>query len=169
MNRGWVSLWRKLQDNPVFQKPELLKVFIWCLLKATHAESRVLIDCQEIKLQPGQFIYGRKKAAKELSMAESSVRNYIDFLAGERDHVGRHEDRELDIFSRSNYSIITLRNWNKYQKSGQQSGQRQDTYNNKNNGGTYREPRKASDLNRLDKFKRMHKLNEEVNSNERIG
>ena len=133
MKKGWVSFYRKILDSPVFDNPKILKVFIWCLLKASHTEYKVIIGLKEIILKPGQFIYGRKQAAKELKMAESTVRNYMDFLSGKRNSVDRYEDRELDINSTSVCSIVSIRNWDKYQKNGQHEGQPQDTYNNVNN------------------------------------
>lgn len=133
MNRGWISLFRKIKDSPVFDNPKILKVFTWCLLKASHKDQRFVIGLKEISLTPGQFIYGRKQAARELKMPESTVRNYMDFLSGKGKNSDRYVDREVDIKSMGVCSIVSIRNWDKYQKSGQQIGQAQDTYNNVNN------------------------------------
>jgi hypothetical protein len=157
--KGWIKLWRKLLDSPVFVKPEILKVFLWCLLKATHEEYRQVLGCQEVTLLPGQFIFGRNVAANELNMKESTVRNYIDFLTGRNHHVNRQKDRELDISSFSNYSIVIVRNWNKYQELGQKSGQRQDT--NKNKIVFQKEKYQKNEMEKsLDEVRKFKKLNE---------
>ena len=78
MERGWVKLWRKLLDSEIFQNEGLLKVAIWALLKANHKEAWVPLKTGRgktiVHLKPGQFIFGRRTAAKELKMPESSVR-----------------------------------------------------------------------------------------------
>jgi len=160
---GWIKLYRKLLDSPVFIKPEILKVFIWCLLKATHKEHRQVLGCQEMTLRSGQFIFGRKVAAKELNMKESTVRNYIDFLTGRKKYVNRHNDRELDIHPFSKYSIVMVRNWIKYQKLGQESGQQQDTNNNGNKTSLKRDENQTNEMEKsLDEVKKFKKLNESI-------
>ena len=81
---GYVFLHRKLIDSRVFQNAELLKVFIWCLLKANHKGAWVSIKTgrgeTEVYIKTGQFIFGRSTAAKDLRMPASPVRNRIRTL-----------------------------------------------------------------------------------------
>lgn len=111
MNRGYVNLWRKTQDTAVFQNEGLFKVFVWCLWRAAWKETYVAIKTgrgiSEVKLVPGQFIFGRESAAKELKMSPSTVWKRILKL------------KKLDflnIESNSHYSIITIINWHIYQQ-----------------------------------------------------
>lgn len=60
----------------------------------------------EIKIDPGQFIFGRKTAAKELRMKHSSVRDRMQKLK----NIGN-----LDITPNTHYSIISINNWLSYQ------------------------------------------------------
>lgn len=139
---GFVLLHRKLLQSTVFQSEGLLKVWVWCLCRANYQPETVVVKTgpgeRVVKLQPGQFIYGRKKAAKSLKMAESTVRRRMKIL----------EDLEnVDRQSFGNFSIITVKNWQKYQwpedertgsdtssepSSGQAADQAADT-GNKNN------------------------------------
>ena len=77
MDRGYVKLWRKITDSPCFKNEGLLKVWIWCLSKASHKGRVVQIQTgrgfTSIQIQPGQFVFGRKIAASELDMDESTV------------------------------------------------------------------------------------------------
>ena len=61
--KGWVKLYRKLQDSPIFGDPVLLKLFILCLLKANHKPNKVFLDGvnQPIQVAAGQFITGRNR------------------------------------------------------------------------------------------------------------
>lgn len=118
LGRGnWVRLYRKLIESAVFADAELLKVFVWCLLKANYRARQML----ETTVGPGQFIFGRKAAARELGMAESSVRNRMSRLK---------KLEILDIKVDSTFSVVTICNWRTYQdgdsESGQASGQEKD-------------------------------------------
>jgi len=132
---GYVFLHRKLIDSRVFQNAELLKVFIWCLLKANHKGGWVSIVTgrgkTDIYVKSGQFIFGRSTASKDLKMPESSVRNRIGTL------------QKIEIISvkpDTHYSIITIINWDTYQvtkpkedKQRTGKGQPKDTNNNDKN------------------------------------
>ena len=129
---GYVFLHRKLIGSRVFQNAELLKLFIWCLLKANHKGSWVPITTgrgkTEVFIQPGQFIFGRSTAARELNMPASSVRNRISTL---------QKIEIITVKKDSHYSIISITNWDTYQAIGnkidrQRTGKRQPEDTNKN-------------------------------------
>lgn len=103
---GWVKLHRCLINKPIFDNANLLKVWIWCLCKATHSEHDQLVGLQVVKLQPGQFIFGRIKAAEELNIPQSTVWRLITFLK---------KNESLDIKTNNKYSLITIDNWASYQ------------------------------------------------------
>jgi len=81
---GFVWLWRKSIGTRAFKNPELWKVWTWCLMKASHKSRIVKFKTGkshiEVIVNPGQFIFGRKTAAIDLDMPESSVRNRIEKL-----------------------------------------------------------------------------------------
>jgi hypothetical protein len=56
----------------------------------------------------GQFVFGRKKAAKELRLSEQEIRTLIVFLLN---------SGNLTIKSTNKFSIITIVNWHIYQVS----------------------------------------------------
>lgn len=115
---GWIKLHRKLKNSLVFDNPDLLKVWIWCLLKATHDDYIQMIGLQEVELKKGQFIFGRKVAANELKMSESKTYRLIKKL---------ENMQNLNIKTNNKFSVITIENWGLYQsddcKSEQQSEQ----------------------------------------------
>ena len=146
MHRGYVKLWRRSIDSRVFKNPDLLKVWIWCLMRANHKSTWVEMKTGkskiEVKVEPGQFVFGRKSAAKELGMPESSVRNRMVKLKNMR-NVDIKEDRQ--------YSIVSIVNWVSYQdeinkkdiKEDRQrtgKGQAKDTDKNVKNEKKKREP-----------------------------
>lgn len=84
MNQGYIKLYRRLLDSACFQNEGLLKIWIWCLLKANHETAWVPFKTGKgssvVKIEPGQFIFGRKSAAKELKMDESTVYKRMKYL-----------------------------------------------------------------------------------------
>jgi hypothetical protein len=117
-NRNWLKLNRSILTSDVFDNPKLLKVWIWCLCKASHKERDQLVGRQSEHLKEGQFIFGRKVASAELDMPESTVYRYITQLK---------QMGNINIKTNNKYSVVTVKNWRFYQcedkKRGQQNGQ----------------------------------------------
>jgi len=110
MNKGYILLHRKTINSDVFKNSELLKLWVWCLSKANykHTTTTIVVNNKPniIKLEPGQFIFGRKKAANQLNMKETTVRKRMRKL---------EELDNIRIKATHNYSIITIIDWRKYQ------------------------------------------------------
>lgn len=118
---GYVKLYRKSIDSRVFKNSELWKVWTWCLMKANHKETWVKVKTgkgeTEVKLLPGQFIFGRKTAAEELGIPESSIRNRMEKLKNMQN---------LDMQTDTHYSIISIINWTTYQEEENKKDRRKD-------------------------------------------
>jgi hypothetical protein len=124
-NGGYVKLFRKVMHSQVFANEGLFHLWVWCLLKASHKEEWVPMrtgsGTTEIKIGPGQFVYGRKAAAKELRASPSTIRNRIKKL----ENIGNIATQPA-----SHFTIITIVNWDSYQgyekEKGQAGGQPED-------------------------------------------
>lgn len=106
MNIGYIQLHRKLLDSAIFSSELGLKIWVWCLLKATYQERDIYVGRQKVHLEPGQFVYGRISASEQLGIAQSTVRNWINILK---------QDSYINIKSTNKYSIISIKNWHEYQ------------------------------------------------------
>ena len=67
--QGYIKLHRQILDNGVFADAELLKIFIWCILKANTEEAIVYGR----KVGVGQFLTGRVSASEELHIKPTTV------------------------------------------------------------------------------------------------
>jgi len=132
--QGWIKIHRKLICSQTFQNEKLLKVWIYCLLKATHQEHTQRVGRQKVILQPGQFVFGRNKAAEELNMKPSTVWDYMQML---------RDEKNIDIKSNNKYSVVTVVNWELYQMCEENSD------NKTNNKSTTN--RQQIDTNKNDK------------------
>lgn len=117
---GWLKLHRKITDSAVFDNPNLLKVWIWCLCKASHKKHDVVIGKQVVNLSPGQFVFGRLKAAEYLKMNDRTVYDYMKLL---------EKLKMIVISSNNKFSLITIVNWDFYQADNREN-QQQDTQQN---------------------------------------
>lgn len=123
MHKGYVKLYRDILNSIIFQNEKLLKIFIWCLLKASHKEREQIIGRKVIILKEGQFIFGRNKAATELDISPSTLWDYMKLM--EKYNI-------ISIKSNNKYSIITLEKWGIYQVSENTFGNKyNNVYNNK--------------------------------------
>ena len=107
MQRGYVKLWRKSLDSGLLQNHKLWVFWTWCLMKATHKRTKQPVGMQVINLDPGQFIFGRKKAAAETGLSERNVRTCINTLKNLEN---------LTIKTTNKFSVITIVNWDTYQQ-----------------------------------------------------
>lgn len=150
-NETWIKLYRKLLQSPIFENEKALKVWIWCLIKATHTEREQLVGQQIVHLEKGQFVTGRKVASEELKMKDRTVYDYFKLL---------EQLSMISIKSNNKFSVITVEKWEDYQgieaKKQQQSNNKsttdqQQTNTNKNVKNIY--------LFILNKYKRENRDN----------
>lgn len=107
---GYVKLHRKLLNSRVQASPNLLAVWIYCLLKASRKDRWVGVKTGRgqttIKLKSGQFICGRKMGSEETHLKPTTfafcLRKLFTF-------------GNIDISNMQYCSIISINKWNEYQ------------------------------------------------------
>lgn len=112
--QGWIKLHRKIMESPVWNEPGILKVWMYCLMKATHKNREVLIGQQVIELEPGQFITGRTVLADDYNRGvkpkdrvhETTVWRWLKTL----EIMGN-----LHIKTHNKYSVVNIDKWAFYQ------------------------------------------------------
>jgi hypothetical protein len=107
MQRGYVKLWRRSIDNGWLQNHLLWAFWCWCLLKASHKQKDITVGFQRVVLEPGQFVFGRNNAAKELRASPQNIRTCVQTLI---------KTQNLTIKSTNRFSIISIINWDSYQQ-----------------------------------------------------
>ncbi len=108
MQSGWIKIHRKITNSPIFSSEKGLKIWLWLLTKANHKGESIYVGRDKVDLQKGQLVFGRKTASEFLKMSPSTVWFWIKQLKS---------DRFIDTLSSRNYTIITIRNWSKYQST----------------------------------------------------
>jgi len=113
----WIKLHRQAIENDWLKNPKLWAFWCYCLLKATYKPKIKKHGFQDVPLVPGQFIFGRKSAAKDLEMSERSIRTCLDSLKN---------SKNVTIKTTNKYSVITVTNWDKYQDKQDNDDQQND-------------------------------------------
>lgn len=117
MYRGYVRLWRRSLDAGWLKNHKLWVFWSWCLLKASHKECDVFVGFQKVHLLPGQFIFGRAKAARTLTMTEREVRTCLTTLK---------TTNNVTVKATSKFSIVSIINWDTYQQINETNDQQTD-------------------------------------------
>jgi len=82
---GYFKVHRKILESQVFAHQTALKIWIWCLAKVSYKERFVSVKIGKgetiIKVNPGEFIFGRFKAEEELNIDGSTIYKWINRFA----------------------------------------------------------------------------------------
>lgn len=111
---GWVRFYRVVIENGWLRDHKLWAFWSYCLLKANHKEATILVGGQQLRLLPGQFWMGRKKAAEDLNMSEQNIRTCLRKLEKLENITTKPTNRG---------SLITVVNWSLYQSQGGETNQ----------------------------------------------
>lgn len=148
MNRGYIKVWRKIEDSGLIQLPNTLALFMHLLLNATHKDRKVGTKTGVVELKRGQFISGRIALASKLEQSEREVRTSLTRLI------------DLEIISvqtTNKYSIYTIENYSKYQDV--------DVANDQQNDQQATNKRPADDQQTTTKQELKHLNIKELNTN----
>ncbi|MCK6203957.1 conserved phage C-terminal domain-containing protein [Bacillus infantis] len=111
--------------SPIWQDPYYFKLWMYCLMKASHKEHDQLVGNQMVKLERGQFVTGRKVLAEELNkgvkpdqqLSEKSWARYLKNL---------EKWQMLSINVTNKFSVVTVVNYGFYQDTASESDQQTD-------------------------------------------
>ena len=127
MDIGYIKLYRKITHSFVWTNPNMLKLWLLCLMKASHSGNKFLFNGQEVHVSSGEFVTGGHAIAKEFNEGVSSDNQVVGRTLWR--WLKKFEKEEmLSIKSTTKYSVITIKNWNEYQANDNQvSSGRQTT------------------------------------------
>lgn len=113
---GYVSLFRSMLDWEWFKDSSTLHIFVYCLLKANHKDKRYKGDV----VKRGSFLTSRKLIAEETGLTEQKVRTALNHLK---------ITNELTISTSPKGTVISINNYDRYQKITNDLTNKQPTTN----------------------------------------
>ena len=99
---GWIKIHRSFLTWEWFDKPEMVQVFVYLLLKANH-------DAKEwhgMTIARGQIVTSVAKIAQETRLSARKVRTCLDRLKS---------TNEVAIETKSKFTLITISKYSTYQ------------------------------------------------------
>ena len=133
--KGWISLHRKILDNPILTRGRQysrFEAFVYMLLKANHKDNKAVIGNQLIKIKKGSFLTSQKKLMKEFNWGSSRLRTFLKLLESD----GMIETNTNTISTHitvNNYKELQgLRNTNELQTKHKQTANKLQTKTNNN-------------------------------------
>jgi|HigsolmetaAR203D_1030402.scaffolds.fasta_scaffold00263_28 hypothetical protein len=114
--KGWFRLHRKLQYSEVFRDPDLLRLWILLLMKASHSERSIEWEGETVDLKAGQLVTGRKSLFNEYNdglapknrVSDTTLWNWLKKLE-------KMGNIQIETAPSRKYSIVTILQWNEYQ------------------------------------------------------
>lgn len=85
MNLGYVGIFRSLLSHPILNElpGDYLKVFIYCLLRASYQSKTIRVGRRDIPLEVGSFVASSDRIASDLNLSRGKVRRVLELLAKE--------------------------------------------------------------------------------------
>lgn len=104
---GWVKLHRSMIKWEWYGDPNVVRVFLELLLRATHKDTKY----RGHAIKAGSVIYGHTAFAEHTGLSVQNVRTAINKLKS---------TNEVTIKPTNKFSIISIVNWKKYQDTNKQ-------------------------------------------------
>ena len=148
---GWVSIYRKMQDKSWYRDSEYVHVWLHLILNANYSNKRVWVNGQEVEVKRGQLLTSRKAISDKTGVTQSKIYRILS----------RYEsEHQIEQQKTNKYTIITIVNYEEYQKSEQQTEQQMNNkrttdeqqMNTNNNDNNVNNDNKYKKKNKKEKF-----------------
>lgn len=110
MHRGYIKIWRRIQDNFLNSNSELFHLWINLLLLASHKDTEFVFNGKKTIINGGQFITGRHSLSLLTGIHESKIYRLLHILENEQ----LIEQQKTNL-----YTIVSIINYNQYQENEQ--------------------------------------------------
>ena len=107
MAEGYIKLHRQIIEWEWYKNHNVKILFFHCLLRANHKDNK----WQGITVKKGSFITSYLKLAQEVKLTERQIRTALNKLKS---------TGEMSCQSTSQYTVITINNWDDYQQNYKQ-------------------------------------------------
>jgi len=114
MFRGYIKLWRKIDENPIAIKPAYLSIWLYILRFANHKKKSIIWNNKKTMIEAGSFITSSKKIAKGTGVPESTVRRILNYLESEL---------MIEQQTTKRFRLITVINYQDYNDNERQNEQ----------------------------------------------
>ena len=159
---GWVSLYRSFIQWEWFNVPNIVTIFIYCLLRANFQDN----NWRGIEIKKGSFVTSIEKISKDTNISIQSVRTCLRRLE-KTGEINKQSNKQNTIITICKYELyqdnkyISNKQANKQLTNDQQTANKQLTTDNKDNN--YNKENNEEDvLFTIDKLKERYLSDEDL-------
>lgn len=151
--KGWIRLYRKIEDNSMWLNEPFTRGQAWVdlLLLANHQDGYIRVAGERIKIKRGQVGWSKKSLAERWRWSRGKVQRFL----GELSKMEHQIEQQILVHT----TVITIINYDKYQKNGATDGhqieQQTDTNNNVKNVKNEKNIRETSLTNKIKYLKEI--------------
>ena len=113
MHRGYVKLWRKIEEWGWYKNSFTVHLFVHLIINANYKDSEYM----GYIIKRGQMVIGRKLLSKSTGISERSIRTSLNHLKS---------TNEVTIKPTNKFSIVTICNYEIYNSLIDQTDQQTD-------------------------------------------
>ncbi len=106
MHRGYIKLWRKIEDSFIWKDPEALMIWVILLMKANYKDTEFMFNSKKVILRRGQLITGLNQLSLSTGVTKSKCYRVLKCLESET---------LIEIQKTNRYSIISIVKYSEYQ------------------------------------------------------
>lgn len=136
--KGWVKIYRELQEWEWYTKPEMVHLYIHLLLSANHTT----VKWQGVTVKRGQLVTSISQLSKNTGLSVQSVRTCLARLKS---------TSEITIEATKAYTLITICNYGRYIEKDSESNKASNKASNKQPTKQKQSANKALTTNKNDK------------------
>lgn len=134
MNDGWISLHRKIMENPLYFSEPFTRMQAWIdmLLLANHKESFFYVRGNKVIVKRGEIGYSQQNLAIRWQWSRGKVIRFLNEIE-KSDMIVQQKNSVNNIISIVKYDDYQMNGTTENTTDGQQTIQQTDTNNNDNN------------------------------------
>ena len=115
---GWITIYRKIQEKSWYKDSEYVHVWLHLILNANYTNKKIWINSKEVEVKRGQLLTSRKSISDKTGVQQSKIYRVLKRLENEQ---------QIKQQKTNKYTIITIVNYELYQKSEQQNERKVNT------------------------------------------
>ena len=112
MHRGYVKIWRKLEDSFFFKDSQAVHLWVHILTSVNHKNKEFMFNNKKQICKKGSMVTGMNKLSENTGINKSKIKRILDMLESET---------LIETLRNNKFSIISVVNWEKYQPSETQN------------------------------------------------
>lgn len=155
--RGWVAIYRKVDEGRYWLKEKFTKGQAWVdlIMLANHKEDETYVRGINLKMERGQLFWSQEALSKRWRWSKDKVQNYLKDLE-------KHEEISYKVVNK--IGVITVLNYNNYQDFSPQTSLQtslQKTYKtalNNNVNNVKNENNKEIEISRLEEIAKKYNV-----------